>query len=289
MAFDPKTWYLGWLGDMRALPTPEIGLDMSEVRMGGVHQGLNGARTVDILGFRTQFDMDFKYLSEDEYAWLRAMHTRFVREPLYLINPLRKNLLSQQASTGYVHSVYDVGIQNVSSLTMDTVLDFPTGVPAGGTVVPRVISAPTTYCYLVMDGGVRFIPIFQNEPLTYSMYMRTTSGTASVDMYIQTMDKYGVATVGPGMVSTKTVTTSWQRFSMTHTPTTAGVAGARIGVQLVTAGTYNVCFAAPQVEYGSVVTPFQQGGGSLKVAIDQISSESPRFPLSNVSLSLVEV
>lgn len=289
MAFAPKTWYLGWLGDMRALPVPEIGFDMTEVRYGGVHQALNGARTMDTTGYRQKFDMDFKYLSESEYAWLRSLYLGNVQEPLYLVNPLRTNLLSQQASMGTWHGTLDNGMQNVSfASAYDFVNDFPTGLPVAGTRVPRVLSVATAPAYVVMDGGTRFVPSTVGEPITYSIYMKTTSGTANVDMYIQTMDKYATTVVGPGITSTKAVTTAWQRFTVTHTPATAGIAAARFGLQFSSATTYNVLLAAPQVEYGSVATPFSIGGGLSKVLIDSIDSESPRYPLSNVSVSFLE-
>jgi|SRR5690242_4689670 len=289
MAFAAKTWYLGWLGDMRPLPVPEVDFDMTEVRYGGVHQALNGARTMDTTGYRQKFQMDFKYLSEADYAWLRSLYLGNVQEPLYLMNPLRNNLLSQQASMGVWHGTLDNGMQNVSfASAYDFVNDFPTGLPVAGTRVPRILSVATAPAYVVLDGGTRFFPTTVGEPLTYSIYMRTTTGSANVDMYLQTMDKYGTTNTGPGLIGTKAVTTSWQRFSITHTPATAGIAATRAGLQLASAGTYNVLLAAPQVEYGSVVTPFSIGGGLSKVLIDSIDSESPRYPLSNVSVSFLE-
>lgn len=289
MTFAEKTWYLGWLGDMRALPSPEPDFDMTEVRYGGVHQALNGARTMDTTGYRQQFKFDFKYLSESEYQWLRALYLGNVTEPLYLMNPLRKNLLSPQASTGTWHTTLDNGLQNVNSaIAYDFVNDYPTGLPISGTRSPRLLSVATAPAFVVVDGGTRFAPAAVGEPLTYSMYMRTTSGTANVDMYIQTMDKYGVTNLGTGVISTKAVTTSWQRFTTTHTPSVAGIAAARFGLQLTTASTYNVLLAAPQAEYGASATPFSIGGGLSKVLIDSIDSASPRYPLSNVSVTLLE-
>jgi hypothetical protein len=262
---------------------------MTEVRYGGVHQALNGARTMDTTGYRQKFDMDFKYLSESEYAWLRSLYLGNVQEQLYLMNPLRKNLLSQQASMALWHGTLDNGMQNVAfASSYDFFNDFPTGLPVAGTRVPRVLSVATAPAYVVMDGGTRFVPANVGEPLTYSIYMRTTAGTASVDMYVQTMDKYGVGTVGPGVIATKSVTTSWQRFTVTHTPATVGIAAARFGLQLATATTYNTLLAAPQVEYGASATPFSIGGGLSKILIDSIDSESPRYPLSNVSVTLLE-
>lgn len=289
MAFAAKTWYLGWLGDMRALPVPEPDFDLTEVRYGGVHQGLSGARTVDVTGLRQKFDFTFKYLTEAEFQFMRALHQRLVRQPNYLINPMRKNLLSSQASVGVFHTMDDNGLQNVNGvLSYDYFQDYPTGLAVAGTRSPRIVSAATSPNFVVIDGGERFIPVFLNEPITYSIYMRTTSGTANVDMYVQTMDKYGSVGVGPGVVSTKTVTTAWQRFTVTHTPTTSGIFGARLGLQFATATTYNVLLAAPQCEYGSVATAWDVGGGVVKCSIDEIDVSSHRYPLLDVDVTLLE-
>jgi len=289
MVFAAKTWYLGWLGDMRALPVPETGFDLSEERYGGVHQALNGARTMDTTGFRQQFKFDFKYLSDDELQWLRSLYLGNVTEPLYLINPLRKNLLSAQASTGTWHATLDNGLQNLNSvITYDFVNDYPTGLPISGTRSPRLLSLASAPASVVIDGGARFVPVVVGEPITFSIWMRTTSGTASVDMSIQTYDKYAASTVGAGATSTKSVTTSWQRFTLTHTPSVAGAVGAKFSLVLNTLTTYNVLLAAPQAEYGNAATTFSIGGGMTKVLIESIDSESPRYPLNNVSVTLLE-
>ncbi len=289
MAFATKTWYVGWLGEMRALPSPEPDFDLSEVRYGGIHQGLSGARTVDVTGSRQKFDFTFKYLTESEYQWLRSLSQRLIRQPNYLVNPMRKNLLSVQASTGVWHAMDDNGMQNVNSaLSFDYFNDFPTGLSVTGTRSVRIVSASTAPNFVVMDGGQRFIPATVGEPITYSIYMRTTSGTANVDMYVQTMDKYGATNVGPGVVSTKAVTTAWQRFTVTHTPATTGIAAARLGLQFATNTTYNVLLAAPQAEYSASVTPWDLGGGVVKCSIDQIDVTSHRYPLLDVDVTLLE-
>src|SRR6185436_2912893 len=289
MPFDSKTWYLGWLGDMRAFPiTPETNFQMTEERFGGVHQSLSGARTIDSTGFRQTFDFDFKYLTDAEYEFLRACYLGHISESLFLRNPMRKNLLSEQSSKAYVTNADDLGIYIGSfGNTVDSVRDFPSGITTPGTQVPRVISISSGPQYYTLDGLRGFIPVNVTEPVTFSIYLRTTSGSASASVYMDALDKYGVAIPGAGASVAASVTTSWQRFSVTVTPV-AGVACVRSSASLTTPGTYNLCMAAPQVEYGNVATAFSIGGGWQKVVIDQIKSESPRYPLQNVSVTILE-
>lgn len=289
MPFDSKTWYLGWLGDIRAFPvTPETGFEMSEERLGGVHQSLSGARTIDTTGFRQVFDFDFKYLTDDEYEFLRACYLGHISEPLFLRNPMRKNLLSQQSSKAFVTNADDLGIYNGGfGNTVDSVRDYPSGIATPGTQVPRIISISAGPQYYTFDGLQGYIPVKLGEPVTFSIYLRTTSGSASASVYMDALDKYGVPVVGGGASTAASVTTSWQRFSVTVTPIT-NVACIRGSLSLATLGTYNLCMAAPQIEYGASATAFSIGGGWQKVIVDQIDSESPRYPLQNVSVTLLE-
>ncbi|WP_328604767.1 hypothetical protein OG943_32695 [Amycolatopsis sp. NBC_00345] len=284
MPFDPGTWYLGWLGELRALPVPEPGLTTTEKRFGGVHESLNGSRTADITGFRTEYHFDFTYLAETDYQWLRALYLRHLRGPHYLINPLRGNLLSPQCSTGYVHGVQDYGWQALGS-GYDYVLDYPSAVAPAGNRTFRITNVPAAPGYLILDGSKKFIPVLTGEPVTFSVYLKADAAR-SITMYLEKIDKFGASIAG-GADLTVNVTTSWQRFILTHVPA-VDTAALRPGFVFGTAQTYNTAFAAPQVEYGAVATPWDLGGGSTKVVLDQITSTSPRFPLSDVTVTLWE-
>jgi hypothetical protein len=282
--FSPKTWYFGWLGEMRALLTPEVGLKNIDERLGGVHQALSGARTVDVTGFRRIYEMDWNYLTDSEVSWLYAFYRRMITQPAYLIDPMKKNLISEQASVGFSHGRDDLGITYNSSVVREFRNDFPTGVPIVGNRVPIIVSTGVSGGWIRLDGDTTWIPATIGEPITYSMYMRCDTGTVNVSMVADWCDKYG--TELPGTFVGKTITTSWQRFSITVTPT-----GAQAGLRpamTMPAGTVNIRVAAPQVEYGSVATDWEMGGGKSKVMIEDISSESPRFPLNNISVTFLE-
>ena len=51
-------WYLGPLGDLRPLVCPEPDLSATQVRYGGLHQGLSGARTLDVTGHKAEYEFN---------------------------------------------------------------------------------------------------------------------------------------------------------------------------------------------------------------------------------------
>lgn len=285
MSWNPATWYIGWLGEMRALPTPEVGLSNVEERFGGVHQGLNGARTMDTLGTRMRFDMSLRYLTNDELAFVRSLYTQMIPGPHYLINPMYKNLLSAQSSLTIPNSISDIGIYVNPNTLREYANDYPPGLYVAGQRSLKITSSNINNSYARFDGTTKFTPWQSGETMTFSLYMRADA-PVSLNFVGDTVDKYNV-TAATAATQVKNVTTSWARYSMTVTQ--SGVmAGLRPAIVFPTATTYNLYMAAPQLEIGAVATDFRYGGGSLKVMIDQMTSTSPRFPLNEVDLTILE-
>lgn len=283
MALTPRTWYFGWLGEMRPLLTPEVNLTNSDERIGGVHQAISGARTVDVTGMRRTYEMDWNYMTDAELAWLYAFYRRFITQPAYLIDPMKKNLLSQQASIMRMHRNNDLGIHQSSLMVSEYRNDFPSGLAITGDRVPIFVSS-NPGAYIRFDGNDTYVPVFTGEPVTFSVYMRVDSGSINVSMIFDWVDKYGASLPTTNIV--KNITTSWQRFSITVTPS-----GAQAGLRpafVVDGGTMNLRMAAPQVEYASAPTAWEMGGGRAKVLIEDIQSQSPRYPLNNISVTLLE-
>src|SRR5690606_23969820 len=107
-----KTWYLGPLGKLRGVVGPDAGTTATSTRYGGVHQGLTGARTMDITGHRREVEFQFTYLEKAEFEWLNALHARMVPGPLYLLDPRYRNRLSPQAtSLRSPHNAATTGLQ----------------------------------------------------------------------------------------------------------------------------------------------------------------------------------
>lgn len=122
------------------------------------------------------------------------------------------------------------------------------------------------------------------DVITASVYLKgATSFTATLQ--IDWLDQYG-ATLSSSTTENAAITTAWTRFSLTRT----APAGAYLGRLKVSAvSTNDIQLAAAQWEQGSIATSWDQGGGEAEVLIDQMPATSPRFPLMNCSITLLEV
>lgn len=272
------TWYLGPAGDLRALVCPERDVDVTEVRFGGVHQSLGGARTMDVTGIKQQYTFNWVYLDPADYSWLRALHSRLIVGPHRLIDPLRKNRLSLGASDGNI-APHKWPFYTISAGLLSNQNDYPTGI-----LGQRCVrwSDRTASSVLSVD-LVKKTDVFPLETVTVSMYLKGGSAV-SVDMYIGWYDKNGTF-LSSSTATTHSVTTSWARYSATKT----APANAVLGVLSITStATTIINLAAPQFETGSSATAWEQGGANPLVLIDQMPTTSPRYPTSNVSMTLLE-
>lgn len=279
-------WYLGPAGDLRQLEVPETGLNISDIRYGGVHQGLSGARTVDVTGVKMQISLDLNYLDETQYLWLEAMHTRHIPGPVYLINPMKRNMMSKEASMCKTAYWPDFGVYSITTgytHNWEWEASYPTGVPGVRSVKRTAMPATgvnyawdTEYC----------IPVTVGTTYDFSCYLKSDSAK-TMTMGIAWYDK-NMGTLSQSTAS-KSLTTSWTRFDISA----AAPANAALAIPYMistSAGNPTVSWTstAAQFEVGSTPTTWQMGGGSMVVMIDQMPAISPRYPLRNVSLNLLE-
>ena len=273
-------WYLGPAGSLQALTCPDKGVKLNTIRYGGVHRALSGAATVDITGFKDEFEFEWSYATEEEVRALRAMHTRIVPGPFWLINPLRKNRLSLRASQLFYLARSFPGVWVFDGAGIEYAHDWPEDAGLGGRCV-RWHSKPSSPTVLTFDYA-KWVPVLPGEELTVSVYMK---GSGSHVPQITWMDKTGTP-VGSPVVGTGTVSSSWARHELTATAP-AGAALMRFDV-LSQSSTADVYVAAPQIEANSEATYWEPGGGSVWVHLDQLDTSSPRFPLFDVSMTLLE-
>lgn len=272
------TWLLGPLGDLRELVTPETGINITEVRYGGVHQGLNGGRTVDVTGIKTEIVLVFEYLEESDYRWLQALHTRHIGGQVRLHNPLRKNRMTMTAASCNPTPARYPGL-NFNGGDYQWVNDWPTAAGYGDRSL-RWYNRPGGS--VAQFDGTKTISVTPLETITASVYMKAAVGF-DVTMTIDWYDRNLVAVSSPTSVAS--VTTSWARYSFTAT----APVGAAVGrFKLSSASTNELTMAASQWESGATATAWDQGGGELRIMVDQMPANSPRFPLMNCSVTLLE-
>ncbi len=272
------TWYLGPPGDLRALVCPERDVDITEVRFGGVHQSLGGARTMDVTGHKVQYSFNWKYLEGDDYKWLRALHTRLIPGPHRLIDPLKVNRLSMGASAGNINP-HKWPFYTASAGLLTNQADYPTGVLGTRAVRWSDRTASSTLALDLTKGT----DVFALETVAVSAYLKGASAV-SVDMYIAWYDKTG-AFLSNSSVTTHSVTTSWARYSTSKTAPVNAVQGVLV---LRATATTTINVAAPQFETGSSATTWEEGGANPLVLVDQLSTITPRYPAHNVSMVLLE-
>lgn len=280
-----STWYLGPLGDLRPLVCPERDITISEVRYGGIHQGLSGARTMDITGHRSEYEFEFKYLDRAEFQWLEALNSRMVWGPHWLINPLKRNRLSLQATRGLVsrHERAGVRLPLGSSYALDASVPSSVGLPGRA----MRFSSWTEANPRVRFDHDKYVTVLPDEIISASVWLGAPPGVpyAGVALRLDWFDE-DQQPLSPTVSEVFSIE-PWVRQTLPGAAPPAGAVACRFSVVLASTNT-TVFLAAPQVESGPVVTDFEVGGAAPEVLVDQLSTSSPVFPLRDATLTLLE-
>jgi hypothetical protein len=127
-----------------------------------------------------------------------------------------------------------------------------------------------SYCSIAQR--IEDVRTFAGQTVTISYWARVTSGTATNELYIgYNYGSGGSAGTGGVISPTHTLTTSWQRFSITTT--IASVSGKTIGtssslninvIRVAQDAAVTIQVWGCQVEAGSVATAFQTATGTLQ-------------------------
>lgn len=281
---DTATWYLGPVGDIRPLVCPERGITMNLVRYGGVHQGLSGARIMDVTGHKYEYSFQWTYMDYSEWIWLEALHTRYFPGPFWLINPMKANLLTRESAALKLSTNTSHGIE-ISSITDSLSTDWPTGVGIANQSLELV--AAGTGGVLTFDEGLGF-PAIAGETYWVNLYVKNTvvAGTTGENTFsINWLDSTG-AVIGTPTQVTLGQSGSWTNVSLSATPPAGAVTGF-VKVLIKNGATYRI--AAPVVNIGSSAHTWEIGGAASLVVVDQLATSSPRFPLSDCTMTLLEV
>jgi hypothetical protein len=233
---------------------------------------------MDVTGIKKQYQFSWNYLDQAEYEWLRALHTRLIVGPHRMIDPLMKNRLSLGTSDGNL-APHKYSFYTASAGLLSNQLDYPAGL-IGRRSVRWSDRTASSVLRLDLDKGTDVLPL---ETITHSIYLKGASAV-SVDVLVAWYDRDFVF-IGDSGVSTHSVTTTWARYSGTKTAPTNAVMGI---LTLHATATTTIDMAAPQLEAGSSATAWEQGGANPLVLIDQLATVSPRYPVSNVTMTLLE-
>jgi len=273
-----EVWRIGPMWDMRQIPYIEPNVTLPKVRYGGIHQSLSGARTMDITGYRGEYGFEINWMDEVDYQFLEMLFTGQIQGPYRLLNPLKRNLLSPQATSLETSRSPKSGVILASGNMLRTYDNTFTTSPLAGVISGWSGSAPIAF------DKAKATPILVGQPVTGSIYMKSSTPT-TVELRLEYW-KQGVFTGVFGVASVVT-TSTWARYNITRT----SLSDNRDGVVFsILPSTYPspLYVAAPQVEMATSPSTWQPGGGAPVVLMDQFPVESLRFPLRNVKLTLLE-
>lgn len=274
-------WYLGPLGELRPLVVPEPDISINQVRFGGVHQGLSGARTLDITGHRIEYTFEFRNLDRDEFMWLEALHTRFFPGPYHLIDPLKKNRLSAQASRLLLVDADSNGVYTAASAVSGS-RDFPDTVNLPG----RSLIVETADMDVVQFDSGKRIPLLTGETPLCSVYLKSEVPHEAAYLRASWYDIEDAFISNTDIDIDTSVT--WSRHWYNFVDRPGNAYGVTFSVVLLS-NAIPVWFAAPQVETSTYLpTDWEIGGGAPIVLIDQMPAVSGRFPLRHATLTLLE-
>lgn len=280
---EPKIWYLGPLGDLRPLVCPDKGMTMTEERYGGIHQGISGARTMDVTGHRASYELSLSNLDQSEFAWVEALHTRLVPGPFRLINPLKRNRLTGAASR-LVDTGGRAGLWRPTGVPLSYSRDWPAGLSLPGRSAVMTGTAGQDICGF--DAG-KPATILPNEDLRASIYLKSA---APMNVRLKILEYNADGQALQYWAVTANVTTSWVRHNIALTRAGnyfhADTVSAMFFLDAVTSGQLSV--AAPMVEGQLPLSPWELGGASPEVVLDQMPVTSPIYPLRSAKITLLE-
>ncbi len=270
---DSKTWYLGPLGDLRPLVSPDGGVSRPVERFGGVHQALSGARTMDITGHRGTYKLELPWLTPADSRFLEALHYRTVPGPFYLLDPLTTNRLSRSAAMLLPYSS-DV------ATTSGGVFRSPDAPAEVG--VPVTSLEWSTYS-TGASVSLPSVPVLADETVSLSVWARAD---AAVSLELS-MSLLGAGNTNQGR-PTQTVTLggTWTRYVLTA-PVPADAIAARASFA-PTEGN-RLWLAAAQLEDSATASAWDMGGGAPTVLLDQLDRTSTNYPRNELAVTLLEV
>ena len=224
---DLTYFWLGPLGYLRQLPLLPVSgsSDASEELTGGLSTGLDGTGTLDVLGHKRTWRLDWVCLSLLDTRTQHALYQGLTRSAVRIVDPRAGNRLSRDGASGGSYS-RDVDAHTVTAGTraFAAVTDYPTDLI--GLVDGAVSwSVPvTTTATLRIDDTDR-IPLIPGEQITLSVLV---DGTGSTQVGVQYYNAAGTA--GSTSLASSFTAGSWAWQSHTFTPSATQVSASLIVV-----------------------------------------------------------
>lgn len=275
--------FLGPLGRLARLRAPRPDIRIEYPRQGGTHVALSGARTVDYLGSRGQFEFSWKWLGDDERDYLEALRDRHIRGPLrFVLTGWRRNRLSRSAAALGYGGRDSSGVSLTAGTTAPSP-DWPDPVPLAGTALVWSGWAPDSELRLDHPHPV---PVLPGEAVTGSVWVRSPHAVA-VQLAADHHTADGVTAATEAAPVTLTPGT-WRQLTVT-VPPTGGLWGVSLRITPTsTPAATSLLLAAAQAEPGDTATGWSPGGGAPVVMVDELPLTAARRGFTHPTLTLLE-
>lgn len=263
-------YYLGPIGKLVAIPlaesvTPDI------LSIAAVNTSINGTATVERFGTKRSWKLAYLGLSETLESMLTMALGGALAGPLYLVDPLTVNTLAPAvASTGsmpYTTSPFTTTSPALAAIIEATDGSFPVN-PQHAQQLSLINTAGTT-----QSAYTPLVPV-RVTPYAFSCYVKSTGGNTTIRISDGAADLATVTTSG----------TSWTRYTVTGTSTVGVIQPYFVVPNGVTAK-----IGAPQLELGTVATPWMPGGGIARVYVSTMDRGSTLWPYRDNTVTIVEV
>lgn len=285
-------WLFGPSGDMRPLPAPATDVVNTVQRFGGIHNAINGARTVDVLGHRANYEFDLPYLNPEEYFRLEALYTETIPGPFKLIDPLRKNWFSREAALVRPADASGRGVTPGNSSIGDwvRVTNGPVDWNQRSIEWTGLTNAPANGGYLRFDKNYNFPRSV--GVLTASAHVNPTE-QISLYWHAWNYDSAGTQLASSIQSAQVIPANTWTRIVYTYPTPPAGTVTSAINLWYVPSSgaltTTKVLVMNPQLELGTTATAPAFGGGLVTAVIESMDATSPYYPYQSVALKILEV
>lgn len=274
--------YLGKPGAMRQLLIPRKGWEASPTLSDSVHTLLSGGTAaVRNLYPKRTWPVNADVTADVADLILGFYFGNFGLGPFRFVDPTQRNMLKLDVATcGMRVQAAHGWIQSTGTLTRTGTA--PAGVDTGvlqwGTLAASATLQPGA---AANTADINTAPVYiPAEAVTVSLYAMANASSSGHTLQLVGYNAAGAATVTTATTS-MSLTTSWQRFTVTIAANAAAYASAvYVLPRIVLGGTVptTVSIAGAQVEYGDTVSAFQLGYGCPTVTIAGTPGRSVTAP-----------
>lgn len=279
---DLTYFWLGPLGRLRQLPLIPLGRSTTatEDLFGGLFTGIDGTATLQVLGLKRSWQLDWVCLQPSETAAVHAWFHRLNRSALRIVDPRAYNRLSRDGASGgsWSRSVTAHTV-TAGTRTFAAVTDYPAGVIelVDGGVAWSVPGS--TAATLRIDDTLR-IPLIPGEQVNVAALVK---GTLGAQVGVQFYDVAG-ATAGTSLATSVTLA-SWSWLTHTFTPTSTQVAASL--VVSVASGSARTVTVGP-ARWHPTVTDWNPGAGCPRVLISAMATSYPGLAYQDPGITVRE-